>query len=165
MKTNNKGFSYVEFILVIAIMAILVGLTALSMGLVARTNVTRGAEKLYSSLSQARSASLAKGTLRGALVISYDGSKYYCYVGDPSNPNMMELREELVTSPVEIGYYEEGDDTLQKMLAGDSLYIYYDQSTGAFTGSICYSEIVLINGDKTASIKLHEATGKSELIY
>lgn len=167
MKTDNKGFSYVELILVIAIMAILVGLTALSMGLVSRTNVTRGAEKLYSSLSQARSASLAKGTQNGALTISCVGGKYYCYVGNPSSPNFDELKEELVGSPVTIGYYIEGDTDMYEITPGSSITIKYDQSSGAFTngGNPCYSQLVLINGDKTASIKLHVATGKSELIY
>lgn len=163
MKNNNKGFSYVELMLVMAIMAILVGLIALSMGLVSRTNVTRGAEKLYSSLSQARSTSLAKGSTRGSLVISCEGGKYYCYVGDPGSPNVNDLKEELVSSPVEIGYYVQGDDTLYKIAPGTSITIQYNQSTGAFAST--YTDLVLINGDNTAAIKLHIATGKSELVY
>jgi len=34
MKNNNKGFSYVELILVMAIAAILIGLVGLTIGLV-----------------------------------------------------------------------------------------------------------------------------------
>lgn len=168
MKNNNKGFSYVELILVIAIIAIVVGLVSLSMGLVGRTNVNRGAEKLYSSLSQARSTSVTRGTERGMLTISCDGNKYYCYIGSLTNPNADELKEALVSSPVEIGYYYEGDDTLHKITAGTSLSIGYDKASGAFIAigeNPCCSQIVLINGDKTAAVKLHVATGKCELIY
>ena len=39
MNKNNKGFSYVEMILVLAIIAILIAMIGLSMGLVSRTNI------------------------------------------------------------------------------------------------------------------------------
>ncbi len=170
MKTNNKGFSYVEFILVIAIMAILVGIMSLSMGLIGRTNINRGIEKVSSSLSQARNSSMARGTTRGSFEISFDGSKYYCYVGDTDASNKDELKETLVSSPVIVGYYLEGDpDTLYQVTATDSLVLRYDQSTGAFkplnaSGDHC-DKIVMIHGDDEVEIKLYPETGKTELLY
>lgn len=173
MKTSNKGFSYVEFILVIAIMAILVGVMALSMGLIGRTNINRGIEKVSSSLNQARNSSMARGSIRGAFEISYDGTQYYCYVGAAGAADKEELQEELVASPVIVGYYLAGDaDTMYQVTESNPLRIQYNQSTGSFKpitladGSEVFCDrIVMIHGDKVAEIKLYPETGKTELVY
>ena len=105
MKDNNKGLSYVEFIIVIAIMAIAVGLVSLSMGLVSRTNINRGAEKVSSSLNQARNTAMARGTDRGTIEISFDGKLLYSskvgkefnikldeiHLWDLENPNLYDV--------------------------------------------------------------------------
>ncbi len=169
MKDNNKGFSYVELILVIAIMAILVGVMSLSMGLVGRTNINRGIEKVSSSLNQARNSSMARGYIKGAFEISYDGSQYYCYVGAAGASDKEELKEELVASPVIVGYYLSDDaDTMYQVTETNPLRIQYNQSTGSFkpvVDSVYCDRIVMIHGDKVAEIKLYPETGKTELVY
>lgn len=167
MKDNNKGLSYVEFIIVIAIMAIAVGLVSLSMGLVSRTNINRGAEKVSSSLNQARNTAMARGTDRGTIEISFDGATYYCYVGSLSSPNKVDLMDELVSQPATIYYKVQGSDDLIEVTQANPLVIKYNQSTGAFlampSGDYC-SQIILQHKDQSTGIQLHPATGKSELI-
>ncbi len=168
MKRNNKGFSYVEFILVIAIIAILIGLAGLTIGLVSRNNITRGIEKVGSSLNQARSTAMARGSERGAIEISFDGKHYYCYVGDVTSSDKDNLKTEFATAPVEVGYYVEGDSEFHPVTQSAPLVLKYNQSTGAFlpmaSGKNCKT-IELRRDDKTATIVLYPATGKNELTY
>lgn len=170
MRTNNRGFSYVEFILVIAIMAIMVGIAALSMGLVNRANVNRGIEKVGSSLNQARNSAMAKGYVRGTFEITRVGDTYYYFVGDANSTEKDNLKDTLISSPATVGYYVviDGTETLIPITATNPLVIQYNQSTGAFRpmadGNYC-TGIVLTNGDKEAVIRLYPETGKSELVY
>ena len=168
MKKNNKGLSYVELLIVIAIMAIAVGLITLSIGLVNRTSINRGIEKVGSSLNQARNTAMARGSERGTIEISCSGGKYYCYVGSLSSPNKADLTQELVAPPAKVYYKVAGSDTLIAVTETNPLVIRYNQSTGAFkplaSGEYC-SYIVLSNGDQSVAMKLYPATGKSELAY
>lgn len=164
MKKNNKGFSYIELILVLAIMAIMVGLITLSIGTVSRANVNRGAEKLESFLNRARSNTMARGTERGMLSISCEDGAYYCYVGSPAAIN--KETELLVSSGVQIGYYINNGTSMEMLEDGETLYVKYVPSTGAFmplSGSDYCTSIVLMNGDKVRTIVLHTATGKCTL--
>lgn len=172
MKTNNKGFSYIELLIVLAIMAIMVGIMAISMGLIGRTNVNRGAEKIVNSMNRARNMAMAKGTDSGVLQIELSNGKYYCYAGNVTSSERESIRQDLVSEPVSIGYYLEGDsDTLYTLTDGSYLTLNYNSSTGAFLpmtvgGTSAYCKyIVLTNGDTEAKIELYPATGKCELVY
>lgn len=162
---NNKGFSYVEFLIVIGIMAVLVSMVSISMGLISRTNVNRGAEKLNSSINRARNMAMAKGTERSIVKITFDGSKYYCYVGNSTNSAQGE-EEEIAISPITIGYCENGSNTEIGITATNPLILKFDQSTGSFkamaNGKYC-SKIIVTNEDKTATITLYPETGKTEI--
>lgn len=162
---NNKGFSYVEFILVIGIMAVLVSMVSISMGLVSRTNVNRGAEKLDSSINRARNMAMAKGTDRSIVKITFDGTKYYCYVGSVTGDSS-KGREEIAMSPVTIGYSVQGGAAVQQITTTNPLVLKFDQSTGAFKAMAdgkYVTKLVFTNSDKTASITLYPETGKTEI--
>ena len=80
-KINNKGFSYVEMIVVLAIMAVMVGMIGLSYGMINRNNVNRASETLQSMANQARVNALTKGTSNGYLNIAKVGNDIYAAVG------------------------------------------------------------------------------------
>lgn len=169
MKKNNKGFSYVEMILVLAIVAIMMGMITLSLGMVNRANINRGAEHLESYLERARTQSMARNQLRGTLTISCVDGAYYCYVGDPAYASSNS--ELLISAPsVQIGYYVNGGTSMEILDSGETLRIMYSSASGAFqpistsgsTAEYCTS-IVIMNGDKSRTIVLHTATGKCTL--
>lgn len=169
MMKNNRGFSYVELILVLAIMAIATGLISLSIGLVGRTNVSKGADKLYSSFEQARASAMGKPDT--VLELSCVEGTYYCYVGSASASatDKEEARKEIVTSPVEIKYVLSGTPDSMATLQSGTIVFKYDQATGAFKksptlGDYC-DQIVITNGNTMATIKMYPATGKIELVY
>lgn len=166
---DNKGFSYVELILVLAIMAIAVGLISLSIGLVGRTNVSKGADKLYSSFEQARA--MAMGKPDTVLELSCVDGTYFCYVGSStaSAADKQAARREIVTSPVEISYVQSSVPGTMVPFNSGTIVFRYDQATGAFKksptiGDYC-DQIVITNGNTMATIKMYSATGKIELVY
>ena len=81
-KINNKGFSYVEMIIVLAIMAIMVGFVSISLTTSSRNEVNRTSEKLESLVNTARTTAMTKGSDRGVLNIVYTNNAYYAYIGN-----------------------------------------------------------------------------------
>ncbi len=174
MRKNNKGMSYVELLLVLAIMAILIGVVSLSVSLIARTNVNRGAEKLASTLNQARSTSMARGNLNGRLEISCTGGRYYYYVGNLTDSDKEEQKVEFLASPGVVSYAPASNpgDSVQ-ISDGQVLIISFNQSSGSirdfsdhegnnYSGTM---DITLSNDDDSAVIRVYQATGKCELLY
>lgn len=82
MKKNNKGFSYVEMVIVLAIMAVMVGFLSISIGTSKRNELIRTAERFESRINQARTTAMTKGSLTGNLNIGYVDGAYYTYVGE-----------------------------------------------------------------------------------
>lgn len=164
MRSRNKGFSYIELIIVLAIMAIMIGLVSITIGTVTRANVNRGAEKLVSTLNLSRSTSMSHGSADGLLEITFDGNRYYYQIGGTGE------RVDFLASPSTVTYTLEGDATTQIGIpVGATLRIAYRPSTGSQMpwayGTSMVETITLSNGDKTAVIKLYPETGKSELLY
>ncbi len=175
MKTNNKGMSYVELLLVLAIMAILIGVVSISVGLIGRTNVTRGAEKLSSTINQSRSTSMARGSNKGQIEISYSNGRYYYYVGDSAAADKEEQKVEFLASPGVLTYGPASnpgaavtvDDNGEILVirfnqASGSIKEFMDQEGNMYTGTI---DVTLTNGDKSTTVRVYQATGKCELIY
>lgn len=159
MYKNNKGFSYVEMILVLAIIAILIAMIGLSMGLVSRTNISKATSNLESAMNRARTTSMARGSDDGAIKITNIDGWYYYSIGGGE-------QVKLVAEPVSIGWYY-GSDFVSLDSSGDSLTLKFVPSTGAFraesvTGEYCTS-IVLYNEDKSSSLILYPQTGKCEI--
>jgi len=82
MKKNNKGFSYVEMVIVIGIMALMVGMITISIGTANRNRVNRAAESLETVVDKARVSAMTKGATRGYLNIAKDGNSIYAAVGE-----------------------------------------------------------------------------------
>lgn len=82
MKNNNKGFSYVEMIVVIGIMALMVAMITISIGTVNRNRVNRASEAMESMVKNARVSAMTKGATYGYLNVAKDGSAIYAAVGE-----------------------------------------------------------------------------------
>lgn len=173
MRKNNKGMSYVELLLVLAIMAILIGVVSISVGLIARTNVNRGAEQVASTFNQARSTSMARGNTNGRMEITCSNGRYYYYVGNTGAADKEEQKVEFLASPGIVTYGATSDSGAQTQItATNPLVITFNQSSGAVSsctngeGNVVSANfITLTNGDDSAVIRIYTATGKCELLY
>lgn len=76
MKKNNKGFSMIELIIVIAILGILTGMSTLSINYLKLANTRSAAKKIDSTLSKLKIDTMSKNE-RPYLYVYNDGGKYY----------------------------------------------------------------------------------------
>lgn len=84
LKYKNKGISYIEFILVLAIMILLTTLATVTMSIVNRNNVTKGADRVETGINHAKTLSLSKGSDKGCITFAAKGSNVYYYYGSNS---------------------------------------------------------------------------------
>lgn len=177
-KVNNKGFSYVEMIVVLAILALMGGMITLSYGMINRNNVSRASETLESMANQARVNALTKGTSNGYLTIAKVDNYIYAAVG-PQYTTAADIKAngEKVCSATNVRV-EMWDLTSPstKTLTGNTnvrfFYIQFEQVSGGIKSSEGYTGSVNItkqarflrcvskNGGKEAEFKILGYTGK-----
>lgn len=163
-KTNNKGFSYVEMIIVLAIMGIMVGFLSISISTNYRNEVSRTAEKFESRVNQARTSALTKGTANGYLNIAYVDKAYYTYVGEKlSSANSVKSKgEKLCNGNIEISI------TTDAINSGNPYKcLSFKQSTGGLLeedGTIPpdYKAVMFKRNMQSVSYKIDQYTGKVE---
>lgn len=76
MKKNNKGFSLIELIVIIAMLAILIGAVGVNLGLIKKYHAKECRQMIYSSLESGRLISLSKST-GGKTTNGSDATKTY----------------------------------------------------------------------------------------
>lgn len=81
---SNKGFSLIELIVVIAIMAVAIGLVTITYSIVNNANVSKAANTLDTAFNKARIQSMAKGTDAGQLTVWVSYGVLYYTIGDPA---------------------------------------------------------------------------------
>lgn len=81
--SSNKGFTLIELIIVIAIMAIAVGLVTFTYVMVDNANVSKAANALDTAFNKARIQSMAKGSDAGQLEVWIEDGTLYYTIGNP----------------------------------------------------------------------------------
>lgn len=158
-KNNNKGFSYVEMIVVIGIIAIVVGLIGLSVGLINRTNVAKAGDRAMSVLNEARVASLTKGADKGVCNFVIRNGQLYAYIGEPLANDQVNFStqrwEKICSRAIEVGFADISGD---KFTEGDVRWVKFSQSSGApITPG---HRLRFVNGDRMSVVVIDEFTGK-----
>ncbi len=180
MFRDNKGLSYIELILVIAIMTMMAGIATISMGMVNRNNINRASDKVISAFNEARSNALSKGSDNGWLnVTNKDGIIYY-NIGKPISDGLSvdfdtQKWDKLTQSPIE---FYVGSTT--KLEDGETFSFQYKQSSGEYLGvkvdgsapvdsssvDADKKTVMLKNSssEKSISLKIEKFSGKVSLL-
>ena len=161
---SNKGFSYIELLLVISIMTLMVGFSAIGIGTVNRNNVNRAGDKVYTSINSGRSSALTNGSAKGWCNFTVKNGNLYCYCG-PRITNVSTSAfnstnwEKICTKAIKLKY---GSHTLGE---GEVLSLNFKQSTGEYIGyknktSTDYTggdlTITLTNGNKSKTLTVNK---------
>ena len=179
MKTNNKGFSYVEMIVVIAIMALMVGMITISIGMVNRNNINRASEKLESIVDKARVSAMTKGTKNGFLNVAVVDGAVYAAAGPQyfTSADVKANGEKICTGKVYIdflvpvnptnlgaGFKFEYSTDSSKAGEGVVFPVVYSLNFGQVTGGpkdhLVRNVIVRDDGDKKISFNIERLSGR-----
>ena len=136
---DNRGYSLIELVIVLAIIAVLMGTVFYSIILVFSANAKSCANNIQRSIGD-------------------------CKVSDGTVTD--EERQKVGTNKVYVGYEADGD-TKTSLEAGDKIVIRFDRSSGGFrpdAGGVIYKNIYVEGGSKKYRIEMIPLTGKSQVI-
>ena len=174
---KNSGFSLVELIIVIAIMAIVVTVAGLSVGTLTGRRVRKCADEIVSTIERARVLTLGKEQNNVECVISYDitDKEYHAMVYQVINGTPTEVSDRVVgRDPIEVQVYFDDDDThaypltelkgtLPYASSTQGLHLVFNRASGAFEAGTCEAggakknfckRIVVSNSDGTRRIEI-----------
>ncbi len=180
-KNNNSGFSLVELVIVIAIMAVLVGVMATSVSSLTGRRVRKCADEIVTTLERARVLTLGKEQNQVECVISYDDTTKE-YKAQILQGGTVVTDRILGKEPIEVTVYFEGDSTgyslidlkgsdslLPYVSSSQGLHLVFNRASGAFEKNTCMAnsvlkeycqKIVVSNGTRTIEITTVGKTGK-----
>ena len=170
---NNKGFSLIELIVIIAIMGVLVGGASLGIGLVFSKDAMKCATRLNDSIYDARANSM------------YKAGKFELSISNTGSANTATISQTDLTPVTSDTVYLDGEDSSKKTTisakfvteavpAGTALSfpvnltfdkakgnVYFDVgANGTYDDGIIVFAITTLRGNRTAKVQLVTTTGK-----
>lgn len=166
---NNDGYSMIELIIVLAIIAILMGTVYYSIILVFSANAKSCANNIQRAIGDCKVTTMGKADAYMELYRDDDGNVYtQMHVTESDGSVTDEEPEKVGTSKVNVGYTPKGG-TETELVPGkaNAIRICFDRSNGGFkadnNGNI-YDEIYVRGGSKDFGITMTELTGKSQVV-
>lgn len=129
MKHNNKGFTLVELIVVVAILAILAGVIGLSVGTVSRTRARKAANAISDLMSQCKILTLSGENDPCVKVYAESDGAYWAELTVKNADGTRTAREKEKLGSTALGIQYKTDAVHDPKDA--PLYIAYDRGTGA----------------------------------
>ncbi len=158
---NNKGYTLVEIIIVVAIIAILAVAAFTTLALVYRSNASGAANEFASILASAKVATTS-GKNDVALTLTRNPTTENYVATLTSNGNVLNT-EVISDGPILISYTD-GSVTDKAIDTSTTLTITFDKDTGAFTSPVGLSSVDFKGGGKLYSLRTVFQTGYVELV-
>lgn len=170
---NQKGYSMVELVVVIAILAVLAGGGITLLGLLPSSAVKGCTREITSHLEKTRTSALSFEDAKCYLSCKDDG--IYMTIETTRGGTASSIEEKVGKNNVTVSYTLAGGTAQTLTSGGDTLVLGFDRSSGAFKkaqikkasgtieepGIYC-TEITITGGSKTRTLKLVALTGKIE---
>lgn len=164
---NNMGYSLIELVIVIAIIALIISTVFYSVIMVFSANAKSCANNIQRTIADCKVTTMGKSSAYMELYRDTDQNVYTrMYVMDNSSGSYVPSEPQKVgTNRVYVAYTPKGGAETE-LLAGDTIEIRFDRASGGFakdgSGNI-YEMLHVQAGSKKYEIVLTELTGKSEV--
>lgn len=168
MKRNNRGYSLVELIVVIAIMAVLTGFVVLSVGMISTKKAKQCRDELESKLEYVRTVTMSKNATVANIYKNGD-NEYVLKMKTTLNGVDSETEYVLDGEGCTMRYSKEASAVYSETLPevdDTGIVIEFDRASGAIktdASGECIRHIYVTKGNKTYGIKFYPETGKMEL--
>lgn len=177
---KNAGFSMIELIVVIAIMAVMVGIAFIGFGMLNGGNAKKAEKNILSQLADVRTSTLAKAGLWTAEIYS-DGSQYKIDIKNKTDV----ISSTKIGSRISIAYQDSVAASEAAVDKDYKLVVSFSQGTGAVTkveqiptaggaGVQLYNSattsakgdiVIKVNASPRSTLTLWYATGKVTTDY
>ncbi len=158
---RNQGYSLVELIVVIAIMAVLTGTLAISVSAIGGFKAKECAKNIQSYINKTRVNTMGKNSVVLHLYKGADGAFYAQTITNGTADAAQVIGKKTVTVR-----YTDGDDlSAASELDDTGVYIQFDRSSGAMQlpavgPSIYVHKISVSQGSRTYVLTIYKETGK-----
>lgn len=163
MKKNNKGFSLIEVIVVVAVMAILAGGIVVMLNLSSR-QLNNAVSEIYAEIGDAKTLAMSKGDY--ALMIFVQDGKYYTQKVKESDGTVAEQAKPLMSASKFVIFAKNSAGGTITIDSANPGYIRFNRASGAFAEDFTYTELLFCFSDSTTPyrrIEFVKETGKFSL--
>ena len=161
MKKNNEGFSLVELIIIIAVMAVLTVSIVTYTGLIGDSNAKKCAKELGNSLSETKVCAMSRAEAK--LIVYADSSGVYV---KKVQSGRADKTEKIGKKGVKLGYIDIRNSTTYTAVGtteDTGIVIQFDRASGACkkmdSGKYCYG-FKITAGDASYKVNIEPLTGK-----
>jgi prepilin-type N-terminal cleavage/methylation domain-containing protein len=155
-KRSDGGYSIVELIIVIAIIAVIVAAVSYSVVMIFSANAKACANNLQRAVNDCKVTAMGKADA-SLEIYGQDGKVYSRMTVD----GVAQEPQKIGTNKVSVICETDADDI--DISAGGSVTIAFDRSTGSFRDDTTVDTIVIAGGHREYELKLIRLTGKTEL--
>lgn len=164
---NNNGYSLIELIIVLAIIAIIMCTVFYSIILIFSANARSCANNIQRAIGDCKVTTMGKSSAYMTLYRNAEGNLYtQMHVMNSSGVYEDSEAQKVGTQKVTVKYRAQGASETE-LLSGDEIEIWFDRSTGGFADNAVhtfYEYIRVQGGSKNYKITMTELTGKSEVV-
>ena len=159
---QNKGYSLVELIMVIAIMGVLLGVGILQLVMVTGFYANECADKLEAELNKVQIVNMARKATEIEIYKDASGPYFVKVIEDKGNPSLERTTVKQVgRGSLLITYSMNEDDSDVKELNGtNKIVLQFNRASGALKSGCHRIWIRQKNGSKVYTITIHKETGK-----
>ena len=160
MKKNNKGFSLVEILIVIAILAVVSSAGTISVKMIYNARVSTVARKVHSYCKTVRLNNMTKAKIKYIHIFMENGN-YYINIDEQISINKSKTDEEIGNATLSVKYV-----TSSNIVSADNISIYFDRSGQCKVVDSSGTEISGVtglrfsNGNRVSNLMISNVTGK-----